>query len=125
MVGKMMDNEGNHSIFDLASHNDVELLLWDQSVLVSVSPGNQLLQLLLRDIFAQLLRNSPQIFDRDIPSPLVIEESKDFVDVGSWIFVVDSLGHQPEPLSEIDGPIAVGIEVSDHLEDGSIFRFES
>ena len=57
--------------------------------------------------------------------PLVVEEREDLVDVGARVLVVDPLGHEAEPLSEVDVAVAVGVEVGDHLEDGSALGLEA
>ena len=110
---------------DGASNNLVELLLRNKTVLIEVSPGDHLLQLLLRNVFAQLLSHSAQVFDRNEAGPLIIVEGEHLCDVSPTILVTHLLGHQGQPLLEIDRTVAISIEVRDHLEDSSILSLET
>lgn len=112
------------SILDFAGEDGVELLLGDEAVVIDVGPGDELLEFLLGDVFSKLLGNSAQVFDGNEASALIIKQSEDLVNVGPGVLVVDSGGHEGEPLGEINGPVAVGIEIGDHLEDGSVFGLE-
>ena len=93
--------------------------------MVGVGPADQLVDLLVRNVFSQLLCDPPQILSRDEASPLVVEKIEDFVNVGASIFVVDTFGQEGEPLCKIDASISVSVEVRDHLEDGRALGLES
>ena len=118
-------NDEDQSIFNLTGHNGVEFFLWDQTVLIEVSSVDQLLELFLTDILTQLLRYSSQVFNWNVSSFLVIVKIKNLGDAIASIFVIDSLSHKVEPLSEVDSSISISIKISDHLEDWAVFGLKS
>jgi len=103
----------------------VEFVSIDESVTVDISAGDEFLELLVVNSLSNLVRNSSEVLDGDETGSLVIIESEDFVDVGSAVSVSDSLGHEGEPFSEIDGSVTVSVEVGNHLEDGLVFSLEA
>lgn len=113
------------SILDFAGKDGIELLLRDKTIMVSVGSVDELLQLLFGHVFAEFLSNSSEVFDGDESGALIIEEGKNLVDVGSGVLIIDSFGHEGNPLSEIDGSASVGVKVGKHLENGSVFGLKS
>lgn len=97
------------SVFDLSGQNYVEFLFRNESILVNVSPVDKFIDLLIRDDFSDFSGNPSEVFGGDEAGPFVVEEGKDFVDVGAGVLVVDSFGHEGEPLCEIDGAVSVGV----------------
>jgi hypothetical protein len=86
---------------------------------------DELVDFFVTDVFSQLLGHLAQVLCGNETSSLVVVQSEDFVNVGPGVLVVDSLGHQGEPFSEVDGSIAIGVEVADHLEDGCTLGLEA
>lgn len=113
------------SILDLSGEDGVELFFGNEAISVSVGSFDQLFQFGLGDVVAEIIGNSSEVLDGDESGFLVVEKSEDFVNVGAGVLVVDSLGHEAEPLSEIDVSVAVGIEVGNHLEDGTTLALKS
>lgn len=120
-----MDDNRIQSILDLSGENGVELLLRDESVLVEVGTPDQLFEFLIGHVLAELISDPPEVLDGDEAGSLVVEEVEDFAYVGLAVPVIDPLGHEGEPLSEVDGSVSVGVEVGNHLEDGCTLGLES
>lgn len=113
------------SILDLPGDNDVELLLRDKPVTIRISSLDEFLNLLIRDLLAKLISNSPEVLAGNEASPLIVKDGKNLVNINPGILVVDTLGHKIEPLTKVNGATAVSIEVSKHLEDPSVLGLES
>lgn len=113
------------SILDLPGKDDVELLLRDQSVGINISPPDQFGNLLIRHILSQLISHSPQVLGRNEASLLIVEQGEYLVNIGSGVLISHTLSHETQPLSEVNSATAIGIEVSQHLEDGTVLGLES
>ena len=66
------------SVLDLAGEDGVELLLGDESVVVGVGAVDELLQLLLGDVLAELLGDPAQVLDGDEAGALVVVEGESY-----------------------------------------------
>lgn len=93
--------------------------------MINVGSDDQLVNFLVGDVLAELLSDSPEVLGGDEASALVVVKSEDFVNVSARVLVVDALGHEGEPLSKVDGSVAISIEVRDHLEDSVALGFKS
>lgn len=93
--------------------------------MVDIGSVDQLIDFFVADVFSEFLSDRPEVLGRDEAGPFVVIKGEDLVDVFPGVFVVDSAGEEVEPLSEVNGSAAVGVEVRDHLEDGCAFGFEA
>ena len=93
--------------------------------MIEVRPGDELVEFDRAHVLSEFLGDPLKVFHSNEAGLLIIEEVEDLPDVIAGVAIVDLLGEQVEPLLEIDGAVAVGVEVRDHLEDGSAFGLET
>jgi hypothetical protein len=60
------------SIFNFAGQDNVEFLLWNQAISVDVSSSDELFELFVSDIFAELCINSAEVFDGNESSSFIV-----------------------------------------------------
>ena len=115
----------SRSVLDFPGDNYVELLFGNKSVLVEVGPADELVDLVVGDVFSEFSGDALEVLGGDEAGPLVVEESEDFVNVGTSVLIVDALGQEGKPLPEVDAAVAVCVQVRDHLVDGVALGLES
>ena len=103
----------------------VELVLADNSVTVEIGSLDEFVKLFFADVLSKFTSDSLEGGNIDVALSLVIVECEDFTNVSSGVLIVDSLGHEGEPLSEVDAAVSVGVHVGDHLEGGCALGLES
>lgn len=113
------------SILNFSGKDGVEFFLRNKAIMVSISSVDELLKLLVPNIFSEFLGNSAKIFYGDVSGTLIIEKSENFVDIGTGVLVIDSLGHEGKPLSEVDSSTSVSVHIGKHLENSSAFGFKT
>lgn len=113
------------SILDLSGKDGIELLLRNQSIGINVSPPDQLVNLLIGHILSQVISHPSQVLGRNEAGLLIVKEGENLVNIGPRVLISHTLSHQTQPLSEVNSTTAVSIQVSQHLEDGTVLGLES
>lgn len=103
----------------------IELFFWDHAIAIVVSPVDHFLKFMFLDIFTQFSDNSPQIFDGDEASFLIIEEVEHFPNIFPGVFIRNPGGHKMEEVLEANTSWSISIKVSDHLIDGLVLCLEA
>ena len=110
--------QGSRSILHGSGDDLVELVLADNSVLVEIGSSDEFVELFLADALGKVASDSLEGGNIDVALSLVVVESKDFTNVSSGVLIVDALGHEGEPLSEVDAAVSIGVHVGGRLEGG-------
>eukprot|EP00401_Gymnodinium_catenatum_P044772 CAMPEP_0117538088 /NCGR_PEP_ID=MMETSP0784-20121206/42301_1 /TAXON_ID=39447 /ORGANISM="" /LENGTH=210 /DNA_ID=CAMNT_0005334697 /DNA_START=311 /DNA_END=940 /DNA_ORIENTATION=- len=108
----------------LLGHDDVEILWCDLHLrLILACPPNYFRDLLHVKPLPELFADLHDILDDDHALAISIEKSEDLVDFFLRIFLILPLlpGHQIQELLEIQGRIAVLVQLREHLEDRVVF----
>jgi hypothetical protein len=95
----------------------VELLLRDDTVSVSVSPLDHLLQDGVVSELAEVLHHLSEVLQCDEAGLLRVEGDEHLVDVLATLVLRGTGGHHGEELVEVDLAAAVLVDLSDHLVD--------
>ena len=85
----------------------------------------KLFQLGVIDILAKLVRNDPQGLDGDCTGAVTIVEREDLHDVLTAVLVINFLGEESDPLSEVDGSVAVTVKIGNHVKDSTVLGLKS
>lgn len=103
----------------------IELFFRDQSVVIGIGSFDHFLEFRIVDSLSQFLSHSSQVFDWNETSLLIVKKVEDFSDVFTTILIRDPCRHQFKELLEVDLTRTVGVQISDHLIDGLVFRLEA
>ena len=71
------------SIFNLSCDDNIEFLLTDVTIMISISTSDEFFEFSLTNDLSELLSNSSKIFDRDVACTFIVKESEDLADIGS------------------------------------------
>mmetsp|Transcript_56690 Transcript_56690/g.103705 ORF Transcript_56690/g.103705 Transcript_56690/m.103705 type:complete len:234 (+) Transcript_56690:60-761(+) len=96
-------------------HDAEELLLIHLPITITISFIYHFLQLLICHAFTELLGNPLQIFERDLPGFIIIEQAEGFEDLILWITIEDLVCHHLQELLILDGSTAIVIDIGNHL----------
>mmetsp|Transcript_1858 Transcript_1858/g.5458 ORF Transcript_1858/g.5458 Transcript_1858/m.5458 type:complete len:206 (-) Transcript_1858:51-668(-) len=103
----------------LLRHDDVEVLRRDfHLLLVLARAPHDLRDLLVREPLAELLADLHHVLDHDRALAVMVEELEDLVDLFLGVLLVLPLlpGHQVQELLEVEGGVAVLVELGQHRE---------
>lgn len=95
-----------------------ELISWDYSIQIFISPLNHILQVLLADISSDLMGNTPKISHADKPSLPSIEQREYSVDILSTVPLKQPGSHQMDKLLKSDATLSLGAEIDCQLING-------
>merc|ERR1719182_387101 len=99
----------------LLLHDAVELVDVDLTIAITVSLVDHVLELLLVDVLTELLGDTAQVAEGDLAGVVVIEQLEHLLDVLAGVLLTHLAGHHLEELAELDGAVAVVVNVGDHL----------
>merc|ERR1739848_684367 len=97
---------------------EVTLLLHDAvelAIAITVSLVDHVLELLLIDVLTELLGHTAQVAEGDLASVVIVEELEHLLDVLAGVLLAHLASHHLEELTELDGTVAVVVNVGDHL----------
>merc|ERR1712007_277760 len=108
---------GGHVLEEVALllHDAVELVDVDLAIAITVGLVDHVLELLIVDVLTELLSNTGQVAEGDLVGVVVIKELEHLLDVLAGVLLAHLASHHLEELAELDGAVAVAIDVSDHL----------
>merc|ERR1712006_5046 len=99
----------------LLLHDAVELVQVDLAIAIAVSLVDHVLELLVVDVLAKLLSNASEVAEGDLVGGVVVEQLEHLLDVLAGVLLAHLAGHQLEEFAELDGAVAVVVDISDHL----------
>merc|ERR1712178_489699 len=99
----------------LLLHDAVELVNVDLTITIAISLVDHVLELLIVDVLTELLSNTSKVAEGDLVGVVVIEELEHLLDVLAGVLLAHLSCHHHEELGELDGAIAVVVNVGDHL----------
>merc|ERR1712195_468691 len=76
-------------------------------------------------MFSELLSHAGKVAEGDPGGVVVIEQLEDLLDVLAGILLTHPAGHHGEELGEVDGAVAVTVDVGDHLLELLVLDLES
>merc|ERR1719327_9265 len=82
-----------------------------------VCPVHHLLELVIGHVLAELLAHTLKILERHGSSLVIIEQLEDLEKIPAGVLALLTGGHHSEELVEVNGAIAIGIDVVDELAD--------
>merc|ERR1740115_564613 len=106
-------------------HDAEELFLVHLAITVTISLIDHFLQLLVSHALTELLRDTLQVFERDLACLIIIEETEGFQDFVFGITIQDLVCHHFEELLVLDGATSIVIDIGDHLLDLLLLRLEA
>merc|ERR1711896_57048 len=99
----------------LLLHDAVELVKVDLAITITVGLVDHVLELLIIDVLTELLSNASEVAEGDLVGVVVIEELEHLLDVLTRILLAHLAGHHLEEFLELDGAVAIVVDVGDHL----------
>merc|ERR1712205_287127 len=109
----------------LLLHDAVELINVDLTIAITVSLVDHVLELLIVDVLAELLSNTGKVAEGDLVGVVVVEEHEHLLDVLAGVLLAHLASHHLEELAELDGAVAIAIDVSDHLLELLVLDLEA
>merc|ERR1719263_85333 len=109
----------------LLLHDAVELVAVDLAIAITVSLVDHVLELLIVNILAQLLSHAGEVAEGDLVGGVVVEQLEHLLDVLTGVLLAHLAGHHLQELGELDGAIAVVVNVSDHLLELLVLDLEA
>merc|ERR1712057_126153 len=109
----------------LLLHDAVELIDVDLTITITVGLVDHVLELLIIDVLTELLSNTGEVAEGDLVGVVVIEELEHLLDVLAGILLTHLASHHLEELRELDGAVAVTINVGDHLLELLVLDLEA
>merc|ERR1712179_819553 len=92
---------------------------------VTVGLVDHVLELLIVDVLTELLSNTGQVAEGDLVGVVVIKELEHLLDVLAGVLLAHLASHHLEELAELDGAVAVAIDVGDHLLELLVLDLEA
>ena len=93
----------------------IELLLWNQTILIEVSSLNHFLEDVIILDFSQLFGNLSEVLEGNIASSASVEGDENFADLFSGLVFRWSGGHHVEELVELELTATVLIDFGNHV----------
>merc|ERR1719407_327857 len=118
---------GGHVLKEVALllHDAVELIDVDLAIAITVGLVDHVLELLIVDVLTELLSNTGEVAEGDLVGVVVVEELEHLLDILAGVLLAHLGGHHLEELAELDGAIAVVIDVGDHLLELLVLDLEA
>merc|ERR1711912_59417 len=115
---EVLVEEGCRKNLILLAHDSVdELVLVEHAIAILVSPVHHLLKLIIGHVLAELLAHTLQVLEGHGTGLVVIEQLEDLEEVLTGVLALLASGHHSKELVEVDGAVAVGVNVVDELAD--------
>mmetsp|Transcript_17193 Transcript_17193/g.43122 ORF Transcript_17193/g.43122 Transcript_17193/m.43122 type:complete len:228 (+) Transcript_17193:318-1001(+) len=99
----------------LGEHHVDELLVVDLPITIHICLTNHLLNLLFRELLAQVGHHVPELSSRDVAVAILIEHTEGLLQLVLVVCVLHLAGHEHEELWEIDGAVAISVHLVDHV----------
>mmetsp|Transcript_5766 Transcript_5766/g.11783 ORF Transcript_5766/g.11783 Transcript_5766/m.11783 type:complete len:206 (+) Transcript_5766:195-812(+) len=99
----------------LGHHHLDELLVVDLPVTVNVGLADHLVNLLVGQLLTKVGHHVTQLSSGDEAVAVLVEHLEGLLQLLLRVGVLHLLGHQGKELGEIDGAVAVGIDLVDHV----------
>merc|ERR1719163_1861893 len=99
----------------LLLHDAVELVDVDLAIAVTVGLVDHVLELLIIDGLTELLSHAGEVREGDLVSGVAVEELEHLLDVLAGVLLSHLASHHGKELGELDGAVAVVVDVGDHL----------
>merc|ERR1719199_2199718 len=100
----------------LLGHHDLdELLVVDLAVAVNVRLADHLVTLLVGELLAEVGHDVAELGGGDEPVAVLVEHLEGLDDLLLGVSVLHLASHHGEELGEVDGAVAVGIDLVDHV----------
>merc|ERR1712076_133939 len=99
----------------LLLHDAVELIDVDLAIAITVSLVDHVLELLIVDVLTELLSNTGEVAEGDLVGVVIFEQLEHLLDVLAGVLLAHLASHHLEELGELDGAVAVVVNVGDHL----------
>merc|ERR1711935_240491 len=109
----------------LLLHDTVELVDVDLTIAITVGLVDHILELLIIDGLTELLSNAGEVAERDLVGVVVIEELEPLLDVLAGVLLAHLGGHHAKELGELDGAVAVVVDIGDHLLELLVLDLEA
>merc|ERR1711883_37345 len=109
----------------LLLHDAVELVNVDLTITITVGLVDHVLELLIVDVLTELLSNTGEDAEGDLVGVVVIEELEYLLDVLAGVLLTHLTGHHLEEFSELDGAVAIIVDVGDHLLELLVLDFKA
>merc|ERR1719183_2668062 len=109
----------------LLLHDAVELVAVDLAIAITVSLVDHVLELLIIDVLAQLLSNASEVAEGDLVGGVVVEQLEHLLDVLAGVLLAHLARHHLEELVELDGAVAIVVNVGDHLLELLVLDLEA
>jgi HAMP domain-containing protein len=109
----------------LGLHDAVELTTIDLTGAITVSLCDHVLHLLVVDVLSELLSHAGEVAEGDPGGVVVIEQLEDLLDVLAGILLAHLAGHHLEELGELNGAVAIAIDVGEHLPELLVLDLEA
>merc|ERR1712147_293275 len=105
---------GGHVLKEVALllHDAVELIDVDLAIAITVGLVDHVLELLIVDVLTELLSNAGKVAEGDLVGVVVVEELEHLLDVLAGVLLAHLASHHLEELAELDGAVAIAIDVS-------------
>merc|ERR1712167_551321 len=102
----------------LLEHDSVdELVLVEDTIAILIGPVHHLLKLIIGHVLTELLADTLEVLEGDGASLVVIEELEDLEEILTSVLTLLAGSHHGKELVEVDGTIAIGVDVVDELAD--------
>merc|ERR1719181_1347302 len=100
----------------LLGHHDLdELLVVDLAVTVNVRLADHLVDLLVGELLAEVGHDVAKLSRRDEAVAVLVEDAEGLLELLLGVRVLHLAGHQGAELREVNGAVAVGIDLVDHV----------
>merc|ERR1712029_65231 len=109
----------------LLLHDAVELVDVDLAIAITVSLVDHVLELLIIDVLAELLSHAGEVAEGDLVGGVVVEQLEHLLDVLTGVLLAHLAGHHGKELSELDGAVAVVVDIGDHLLELLVLDLEA
>merc|ERR1711988_694711 len=109
----------------LLLHDPVELVDVDLAIAITVGLVDHVLELLVVDVLTELLCNTGEVAEGDLVGVVVVEKLEDLLDVLASVLLAHLAGHHLQEFAELDGVVAVVVDVGDHLFELLVLDLEA
>merc|ERR1712216_710685 len=76
-------------------------------------------------MFSQLLSHTGKVAEGDLVGVVVVEELEHLLDILAGVLLAHLAGHHAKELNEIDGAVAVVVDIGDHLLELLVLDLEA
>merc|ERR1711865_359453 len=109
----------------LLLHDAVELIKVDLAITITVSLVDHVLELLVIDVLSELLGHAGKVAEGDLVGVVVVEQLEHLLDALAGVLLAHLAGHHLKEFTELDGAVAVTVDISDHLLELLVLDFEA